>query len=66
MSWVAEVNPTIQNTASVRENHSGVGSAKAMPAKAAAMSHCMVRVQRRLVLMMSTKGLQKGLMTHGR
>ena len=66
MSWVAEVNPTSQNTANVSENHSGVGSANAIPANAAAISHCIVSVQRLFVLMMSTKGLQNGLMTHGR
>ena len=66
MSCVAEVKPTIQNMASVSWKNSGVGMVNAMPASAKAIIHCMVSVHQRLVRMMSTKGLQKGLITHGR
>ena len=33
---------------------------------AAVISACMVMIHQRLVLMMSTKGLQSGLTVHGR
>ncbi len=38
----------------------------ATAAIAAAMTHCMANVHRRLVDIMSTNGLQKGFITHGR
>ncbi len=66
MSWVADVKPTIQNTARVSWKKNGAGMKNAMPAMANAMIHCIARVHQRLVLMMSTNGLQKGLMTQGR
>ncbi len=66
MSCVADMKATSQNMASVRLKKNGVGSVKAMPAKVRATSHCVPSTQRRLVEKMSTKGLQNGLMTHGR
>ena len=66
MSWVADEKATSQKKASVSLKKKGVGMENAMPAKAMAMAHCMVRVHQRLVLIRSTKGLQKGLITHGR
>ena len=66
MSWVAEENATSQNTASVSLKKNGVGSAKAMQAKAMAIIHCMEIVHQRVVLTRSTNGLQNGFITHGR
>ena len=40
-----------------------VGMEKAMPARAKAMIHCIDTVHQRLVRIMSTKGLQNGLIT---
>ena len=44
----------------------GCGRARAAPIKVALTSTCMARTHHRLVLIISTKGLQKGLITHGR
>ena len=49
MSWVAEVKATSQKAAKVNLKNSDVGSAKAMQAKATAMSICMVTVHHLLV-----------------
>ncbi len=66
MSWVAEANAMSQNTQSVSWKKPGAGRAKAMPAMAMPMVHCMATTHQRLVRRMSTNGLQNGLMTHGR
>ena len=66
MSWVADVNATNQNMASVSWKNRGEGIVNAIPANPIATSHCMSMVHRLLVLIISTKGLQKGFMTHGR
>ena len=66
MSCVADVKPTSQKMASVSWKKNGVGMVKAMPASAKAMIHCMVSVHQRLVRIISTNGLQKGLITQGR
>ena len=45
---------------------SGLGRVRVNSTMAAVISICMVRIHQRLVLMMSTKGLQRGLMVQGR
>ena len=47
-------------------NQNAVGMEKAMPARAAPMSACMVSTHQRLVFSKSMNGLHRGLMTHGR
>ena len=44
----------------------GLGSVRVSRTMAAVISACMVMIHQRLVLMMSTKGLQSGLTVHGR
>ena len=66
MSWVADENATSQKKASVSLKKKGVGMENAMQANAMAMIHCMVVVHQRFVRIRSIKGLQKGLITHGR
>ncbi len=66
MSWVAEANATSQNTARVAWKKPDVGNVNAMRASPTAMAVCIVTTHHRLVRMMSTKGLQKGFITHGR
>ncbi len=66
MSCVAEVNPTIQNTASVSWKNISVGIVKAIPANDAANAHCIISVHLRFVDIMSINGLHTGFMTHGR
>ena len=71
MSCVAEAKADIQNSTSVAENSDTSlpvvrGSEKASAAKRPHRSNCMAVTHQRLVLRMSTKGLQKGLMSQGR
>ena len=66
MSWVAELKASNQKKASDALKKNGCGIIKAMLANATAISDCMVTTHQRLVLMMSTNGLQSGLITHGR
>ena len=65
MSCVALAKPISMNTANVSCTHHDVGIVNAIPARAIATIHCMMITHQRLDLMMSTKGLQKGLITHG-
>ena len=44
----------------------GLGMANVSSTNATDMMICMAMTHQRLVLMMSTNGLQKGLMVHGR
>ena len=66
MSWVALEKAISQKKAREPCSQKGPGMVKAMPARAAAMRICMVRIHQRLVRSMSTNGLHRGLMTHGR
>ena len=66
MSCVAELKATSQKMASVIWKKCGAGMVNAMPARPAPTSICMVTTHHRLVFNRSMKGLQKGLMTHGR
>ena len=66
MSWVADVKATSQNAANDSWKKKDVGSENAIQAKPMAMINCMEIVHQRLVFIKSTKGLQKGLMTHGK
>ena len=66
MSCVADRNAMIQNTANVPVKKKGAGSMNATAAMATPNSSCIPTIQVRLVLKMSTNGLQKGLMTQGR
>ena len=66
MSCVAETNATSQNTARDSLKNIGAGTVRAIAANAAATIHCITSIHRRLVEMMSTNGLQNGLMTQGR
>ena len=47
-------------------NQNAVGMEKAMPARAAPMSACMVSTHQRLVFSRSMNGLHRGLITQGR
>ena len=66
MSCVAEANAISQKRASVAWKKPDAGSANAIDAMAMAIAHCMARTHQRLLRIMSTKGLQNGLITHGR
>ena len=65
MSWVADANAT-----STKSTSSTVivqkGSVKAMMARIATIVNCVSRIHQRLLRKMSMKGLQSGLMSHGR
>ena len=63
---LAELNATSQKMASVIWKKWGAGRVNAIPASPAPTSICMAMTHHRLVFNRSTKGLQKGLMTHGR
>ena len=78
MSCVAEAKAVMMNSSSVKEKRltgvfipsitaaSGCGMESVSRTKAALINSCMAKIHQRLVLMMSTKGLQSGLMVHGR
>ena len=78
MSCVAEANAVMMNNISVKVNmligvvpaamvaSSGCGMDSVSRMNAADISTCMASVHHLLVLIMSTNGLQKGLMVHGR
>ena len=66
MSWVALAKAIIQKKNSEPCSHHCPGMVKATPPSDAPMSSCMARIHHRLVRSMSTKGLHRGLMTHGR
>ena len=66
MSCVAELKAISQKKHSVPCSQKSVGMVNATPPNAAPMSNCMVIIHQRFVLMMSTNGLHKGFMTHGR
>ena len=78
MSWVADAKAVITNKISVTANMlmgvcpeamvaaSGLGMVNVSKMNAMLMSTCIPMVHHRLVRMMSTNGLQKGLMVHGR
>ena len=78
MSCVAEAKAVIQKMTNVAINGDtetppaaipsgeGDGNTATRVAKATAIRSCIVTVHHLLVLRMSTKGLQRGLMNHGR
>ena len=78
MSCVADAKAVIQNSTRVIENSDtwvlpaaitsglGFGRVSAVNAKATDMSTCIRITHQRFVRIMSTKGLQRGLITHGR
>ena len=78
MSWVAEAKAVMMNRTNVKVKRLiwvvpaamsvsfGRGMASVSRMKATDIRTCMAIVHQRLVLMMSTNGLQKGLMVHGR
>ena len=78
MSCVAEAKAVMMKRIRVKTNMligvspeaisaaSGRGSVSVSNTIAAVISACIVRIHQRLVLMMSTKGLQSGLMVQGR
>ena len=66
MSCVAELKASSHRQASEYCQKLLVGRVSATPARPAPMSNCMAMIHRRLVLRMSTRGLQNGLMTQGR
>ena len=66
MSWVALAKAIIQKKNSDPCSHHATGMVKATPPKAAPISNCMVTIHQRFDFSMSTNGLHKGLMTHGR
>lgn len=78
MSWVAEAKAVMMKRMSVKMNMligvwpeamraaSGLGRVTVRRTIAAVIRACMAMIHQRLVLMMSTKGLQSGLMVQGR
>ena len=66
MSWVAEKNAISQKHTSVAEKNSDVGSRNATAAIEMVSAACMASTHHRLVLIMSTNGLQNGFITQGR
>ena len=78
MSCVAEANAVMMNRSSVTVNilmgvspaaiiaSSGRGMESVSRMKATDINICMETTHHRLVLMISTKGLQNGLIVHGR
>ena len=66
MSCVALENAISQKKHSEPCSHQGPGMVNATPANAAPISSCMVIIHQRFVFSMSTNGLHRGLMTHGR
>ena len=66
MSWVAERNPTIQNSAIVMGRYPGSGSARATQPNPAAIATWVNRTKNFFVLKMSITGDHNGLITHGR
>ena len=51
---------------SVQVNGEAAGRVRASTATAAAISACIVTIHQRLLLKISTKGLHRGLTSHGR
>ena len=66
MSCVADENARSQKNASVACTKPVVGIISATPASPPPMSTCIAMIQSRFVLIISTSGLQNGLITHGR
>ena len=74
MSCVADANAVIQNMTKVTKNNGdelmasplSCGSRKGRSSMAADIRICMVSIHHLLVLMISTNGLHRGLITHGR
>ena len=66
MSCVAEAKAMIQNRNSDHLKKAEPRTEKATSARPSETRNCMATTQKRLVRVMSTNGLQSGLMTHGR
>ena len=66
MSWVAEKNAMQAKTLRVDAKKNDAGRHTATASMHAVISICIARVHLRLVENISTNGLQKGLIIHGR
>ena len=66
MSCEAEANPVMTNRMSIHVKVEEAGSIAARAPTATAISSCIVTIHQRLLLKMSTKGLQSGFTSQGR
>ena len=66
MSWVAEQKAITQKKASVAWKKKSPGKTNAIPAIPPPISICMIQIHQRFVLIRSTNGLQRGLITQGK
>lgn len=66
MSWVAERKAATKNIANVAAKNRVVGKKIAEAAKLRPIPSCIYSTQVRLVDIISTNGLQKGFITHGK
>jgi hypothetical protein len=66
MSFVADAKATIQKHAKLVTKKMFVGNVNPMAKSATEAKSCIPKNQLRLVLFISTNGLHKGLITHGK